>query len=97
MMISHHGFHTFPLFVDAACHRSSSCLSFLREPRQRSPSLLYRATQPMFPLHSPCFFLADLVSATQALSLCCCLGIDLSHSIYAQLVFSSPLKPNLFL
>ncbi|CAL2252593.1 unnamed protein product [Prunus armeniaca] len=62
-------------------------------------AFLCRATQPMFPLHNPCFFLyvANLVSATQALSLCCCLGIGLSRSIYAQPVFSSPLKPNLFL
>ncbi|ONI14305.1 hypothetical protein PRUPE_4G274200 [Prunus persica] len=51
---------------------SLSCLSFLREPCQRSPSLLCRATLPVFPLSSPCFFLCvvDLVLATQALYLC---------------------------
>ncbi|CAL9001376.1 unnamed protein product [Prunus brigantina] len=77
----------------------SAGFSFLREPRQRLLSLLYPATLPVFPLHSPRFFLcvADLVLATQALSLCCCLGIGLSCSISTQHVFSSPLNPNLFL
>ncbi|CAL2265594.1 unnamed protein product [Prunus armeniaca] len=87
------------MLVEPYPSMQSCCLSFLHEPRQRLPSLLCHATQPMFPLHNPCFFLyvADLVLATQALSLCYCLGISLSHSIYAQPVFSSPLKPNLFL
>ncbi|CAL2259605.1 unnamed protein product [Prunus armeniaca] len=71
-------------FVSLTPFLSLSCLSFLREPRQRSPSLLCRATLPVFPLSSPCFFLCvvDLVSA-------------LKPSISAQPVFSSLLKSNL--